>query len=395
MLKMGGVSGKKKWTALLTLLGILLSALIGYIVWSGVKKSVVNLPDPLQQIVRVGTPELETATVVEGLSHVWDLAFAPDGAMYFSERGGDVSLLKDGRKQIVEHPTDMVSTGGEGGLMGLTLDPDFATNRLLYACFNTAEDVRLVRWRVSADGTHLENRADIVTGIPRRNAGGRHSGCRPRFGIDGYLWIATGDAAIGTNAQDPDSLGGKILRVDRGGRAAPDNFGEPFDPRVYSYGHRNGQGLAFYTRPRRGVVGYSVEHGPDIDDEINELKPGNFGWDPVPGYNEGVPMTDKQKFPDAIDAVWSSGTPTIAPSGATILRGSDWQSWNGALAVAALKGQHVRIFSFDTDGKVKSEAKVLDGFGRIRSVVMGPDDALYFTTDNGTGRDRIVRVLPK
>lgn len=384
---------KRVWVPIITSLGILVSALIGYIVWSGIRDNITFDPDEVKLELETGVPELETAVVLEKLDHVWDIAFAPDEILYFSERGGDVSVVKDGAKQIIGHPSDVMANG-EGGMLGLTLDPDFATNRHLYTCFNTASDVRLVRWTVNAETTALGDRVDLITNMPRADSG-RHSGCRPRFGPDGYLWVATGDAAQGTNPQDSESLGGKILRINRDGDAAPDNFGEPFDPRIYSYGHRNGQGIAFYPRPRAGVIGYSIEHGPGKDDELNPLAKGNFGWDPVPGYNEGVPMTDTAKYPGAVPAAWSSGDPSIAPSGGTILTGTNWKGWNGALAMAVLRDQHLRILTFDASGKLVSETKVLAGsFGRLRSAVMGPGNILYLTTDNGGGTDQIIKVTP-
>jgi glucose/arabinose dehydrogenase len=368
--------------------------LVGYIIWRVVKDEPAPPPEPVQaEAALTGVPTLEPAVVIEGLDHVWDVAFAPDETMYFTERSGNINVLKDGAKAVLTRPSDVVARG-EGGMLGMTLDPDFAANRFLYTCFNTGDDVRVVRWRVSENNAAIGNRQDIITGMPRI-ASGRHSGCRPRFGPDGYLWVATGDAATGTNPQDPKDLGGKILRVDRDGQAAPDNLGEPFDARVYSYGHRNGQGLAFLPETVGNAVGFSVEHGPGKDDELNPLVKGNFGWDPVPGYNESVPMTDTTKYPDAVAATWSSGDPTIAPSGATILRGDNWRDWNGALAMAVLKGSHVRILTLDESAQVTSETAVLDTFGRIRSTVIGPNNDLYLTTDNGGGADKIIRVTPK
>ena len=186
-------------------------------------------------------------------------------------------------------------------------------------------DNRVVRWEVTASLDGLLNRVDIVTGQPWFT---NHNGCRPRFGPDGFLYVGTGDAAVGTNPQSGTSLGGKVLRVDRNGAAAPGNSPPAGgDARIFNYGHRNVQGIAFRASDSFGV---SVEHGPDKDDEVNRIVPGNFGWDPVPGYNQTVPMTDSTKFPNAVKAIWWSGTPTNAPSGATFLSGPQWKSWNGA-----------------------------------------------------------------
>lgn len=342
-------------------------------------------------------PSLEVTYVLGNLTKPWDLGFLPDETLLFTQRSGSISAIINGAARELASPADVYARG-EGGMMGLAVDSQFAENRFIYTCFNSIKeglDVRVVRWKVNADVTALEDRTDIVTRLPS-NSSGRHSGCRPRMDARGQLWIGTGDAAIGTNPQDPKSLGGKILRVDRDGKAIKGNLSEPFDPRIYSYGHRNVQGLALYPSPRAGVVGYTIEHGSYQDDEVNRLRSGNFGWDPVPGYNESVPLTDKQKYPQAIDAIWRSGVPTIAPSGATFLQGKHWQAWDGALAVAVLKDEHVRIMRLQKDGTLQDESVQLkNNHGRLRSAVQGPDGMLYLTTDNGNGRDSILRVTPK
>jgi aldose sugar dehydrogenase len=195
----------------------------------------------------------------------------------------------------------------------------------------------------------------------------------------------------------PKNLGGKVLRVDRDGNAAKGNLGGEFDSRIYSYGHRNTQGLTFFFKPREGEpVGVSVEHGPGIDDEVNLLKSGNFGWAPPPaGYDEGVPMTDKSRYPDAVEAIWSSGKPTQAPSGAGFLKGTRWKGWDGALAVAFLKDQKVTIMHLDkkTYKVTKEEVLFKNQFGRIRAAKQGPDGNLYIGTSKGEG-DQIIRVIP-
>ncbi len=344
-----------------------------------------------------GVPTLVEEEILGGLSNVWDVAFLPDSTALFTERSGTISKLSDGKK-VALHTLPDVYARGEGGLLGLAVDPKFRENGFIYACYSTENDVRLSRWKVDARVRSLSEKTDIVTGMPVNTTfyPGRHSGCRPRFGADGYLWIGTGDAATGKNPQDPKSLGGKVLRTDRDGKAAPGNIGGEFDARIYSYGHRNVQGLAMYDHARDGSYGYSVEHGPDKDDEINPLKPGNMGWNPVPLYNELVSMTDKKEFPDAIDPIWTSGESTIAPSGMTFIRGSRWRGLEGRLAMAVLKNKHVRILKLGKDSKVESEELLFTNkYGRIRSVVMGPDQALYLTTDNGAGQDKIVKVVPR
>lgn len=341
------------------------------------------------------TPTVKADIVLAGRAHIWDLAMLPGGEIIFTERAGALSLLQNGNSRQLATISD-VKAGGEGGLLGMTIDPQFATNRLVYACFNsTAGDVRVARWKLAADLSGIGERQDIITGITA-NSSGRHSGCRVAFGPDGYLWVGTGDSASGTQPQQPQSLNGKILRVSRDGAAAPGNLGNGFDARIYSYGHRNVQGLAFFPAAKAGVAGLSAEHGSTVDDEVNLLRSGNFGWAPPQGYNEsGVPMTDKQRFPDAVEAIWSSGSPTEAPSGIAILRGSRWQAWQGSVAMAMLKAKHLKILRLDADNKLVKEEKVLVGtYGRLRASYLAPDGNLYVTTDNGSD-DKIIKLSPQ
>jgi glucose/arabinose dehydrogenase len=317
--------------------------------------------------------------------------------MLFTQRGGQVNAFVGGVVRTLAAPADLVASG-EGGMLGLAVDPDFAANRRIYVCMLSnlpagVDDVRVVRFRVNAAVTALTNRADIVTGLPVNTNGslGRHSGCRPRFGPDGYLWVGTGDAAMGTNPQSDTSLGGKVLRIDTDGNAAP---GNPGGRRWYTKGHRNVQGLAF--QPGTGRA-YSVEHGSSVDDEINLLvNGGNYGWDPVPGYDESVPMTDLVKFPSARVAAWSSGYPTVATSGADFVVGSAWRDWNGLLAVATLKENDLRFYRISANGAVATQIAVrFDGpYGRLRGVTMGPGGSLYLTTSNGGGVDQILKITP-
>jgi glucose/arabinose dehydrogenase len=309
-----------------------------------------------------------------------------------TERAGPLNVYVAGVDAApVEIFLDDLVANGEGGMLGLEVDPSFETNGYVYVCIcsNAAgeNDVRLLRLTLSTpNGDEVLARDDIVTGMPYSS--GRHSGCRPRFGPDGYLWVGTGDAAIGTTPQDDESLGGKVLRIDRDGAAAP---GNPGGHRWYSKGHRNVQGIAFRPSDSLGV---SAEHGPSVDDEINRLLPGNFGWDPVPGYNETVPMTDSTKYPDAIAALWSSGSPTLALSGATFLEGGNWGDWTGALAVATLKAQHLHIYFVSADGEVTDDFRVIEDQGRLRSPRQGPDGLLYITTDGSGSGGQVLRATP-
>ncbi|MBP6775406.1 MAG: PQQ-dependent sugar dehydrogenase [Gemmatimonadaceae bacterium] len=344
------------------------------------------------------TPLVDRTVWQTGLANPWDLAFLPDSTALITERGGRVRARRPGGALTTVATIGDVLAVGEGGLLGLAVDPLFATNRFIYICFssglNGANDNRLVRWRLAADLTQLTDRNDLVTGLPRISSG-RHSGCRPRFGPDGYLWIGTGDAATGTNPQNPANLGGKVLRITRDGLGAPGNSllagGET---RIYTLGHRNVQGIAFH--PVTGAA-YSAEHGPSFDDEVTKLTAGgNAGWNPVPGYNESVSMTDLTRYPTAMPPLWKSGSPARGTSGATFLSGAHWKGWQNALVIAQLVGAKLVVMQLASDGSLARETPLFADQGtRLRVPVQGPDGALYVATDVGGTGGAIWRVSPR
>ncbi len=356
---------------------------------------------PGQQI-----PKLAVAVLVDDLANPWDLAQAADGTVVFDQRGGGLSAyLPDGTVREIEADFGDLFASGETGLMGLVLDPAYEQSRRFYTCQGYAgpdgQDVRVISWEMGEGYTTATRVEDpLVSGLP--STSGRHGGCRLRFDTDGALHIGTGDAATGPNPQDLTSLGGKTLRVDpETGQPWPDN---PFvgddavNPLIYTFGHRNVQGLAL--RPDTAQM-YSAEHGPDVDDEINLLTAGaNYGWNPVgedpADYNESVPMTDPD-IEGAQPAVWSSGEPSIATSGATFLDGPEWSGYDGLLLVGLLAGQGILALQLDEDGALISASRLpgFDGtYGRIRTVQLGNDGSLYVTTSNGDG-DVLLRVTPQ
>ncbi len=351
-------------------------------------------------------PELRVTVVADGLDHPWDVAQAPDGTLLVDERaGGLTAVLPDGTVREVAADFDDLFADGETGLMGLALDPAFDRNRRFYTCQGTRDAgpaIEVLAWRMAADWSAATRVADpLIGGIPVNEASGRHGGCRVEFAADGALLVGTGDNAVGTNPQDLGTLAGKVLRADPAtGAALPDNpFAGPGDGAqdlVWTYGHRNVQGLA--VRPGSGQV-FSVEHGPDRDDEVNLLQPGaNHGWDPDGdgSYDESVPMTDPD-IPGAVAAVWSSGNPTIATSGATFLAGADWGSYDGLLVVGVQKDTGLLALRLDEEGRLVEQFRVPeleDRYGRLRTPQLGTDGALYVTTDNGDGEDQLLRVEP-
>jgi glucose/arabinose dehydrogenase len=333
-----------------------------------------------------GAPVLQVEVVTDGLQNPWDVVQAPDGTLLLDERaGGFTAVLPDGTVREVEADFDDLFAEGETGLMGLALNPSFETDRRLYSCQGERSgSIQVLAWTVADDwSSATRTDAPLVEGLPLNEAIGRHGGCRLQFAPDGALLVGTGDTADGALPQDPGSLGGKVLRVDAATGAVE----------VWTLGHRNVQGLA--VRPGTGQV-FSVEHGPDRDDEVNLLRQGsNYGWDPDGdgSYDESVPMTDPA-IPGAVPAVWSSGVPTLATSGATFLDGPQWADYDGLLVIGLLKAQGVLALRLDDAGEVTGQFLVpeLDGTqGRIRSLRQGVDGALYATTDNAVD-DRLLRI---
>ena len=382
-------------------LGMYLRTAATYTDGAGTRKTVEVVSDHMVA-GRAPAPEITVVELVSGLTYPWGIAFAPDGTMMFTERVGRIkSRLTDGTVQSVSAYLLDGHYRADTGLTGIALDPDFASNRRFYTCLaHQGPVMQVIAWSINDDYTEATRIADpLFGGMPVGN--GLHAGCRLRFGPDGYLWVATGDAYEPTGAQDLSSLGGKILRVDAStGDGAP---GNPFGTRVYSFGHRHPQGLA--QRPGTNEM-WSVSHGHEEDDEINMLEAGgNYGWDPddgfhgdwIPDYHHWAPMTDLVKFPDAIEAKWSSGKTTLATSGGYFLQGDDWDEWDGRLVVAALATQLLSVFEFTADGTFVSQVIVPEfngTYGRLRTPLLGPDGALYVTTSNGGGADKILRVVP-
>jgi glucose/arabinose dehydrogenase len=359
------------------------------------------------QPARAAAP-IPTATVAQsGLVIPWDLAFAPDGTMFVTERPGRIRVYASGAPGAALASTTTVPnvrSEHESGLNGIAVDVNFASNRFIYVCASVdpapAEPVdndlnwtnQVIRYRVTAQRT-LTERTVIFNGA---RAAFQHNGCSVEMDSSGHLWVGIGDARQTADAQDPDSFNGKILRMNRDGTVPS---GNPIMPgaaarsQVYSMGHRNPQGIAF--QPGTGRV-YAAEHGPNENDEINLiLAGGNYGWPCYTGAATPFTPAGCNAANQYLAPAWASGTPTIATSGITFLSHARWADWRGSAVVMQLKEQDVRRFVPSANGAVMTQADLFfDGdYGRLRAAVQAPDGALYATSSNGSN-DVVLRIVP-
>lgn len=319
----------------------------------------------------------------------WSLAFAPDGRLFVTERPGRVRIFNLATSSSELALTlDDTFTQGEAGALGVALDPEFSSNRFVYVYY-TAQVAggaanRVVRYREVAN--RLGERVVLLDGIP---ANAIHDGGRVRFGPDGLLYVTTGDAANASLAQDVASIAGKILRLNRDGTTPRDN---PFSSPIYSYGHRNPQGIDWHPVTGRP---FASEHGNSGNDEVNAIEPGvNFGWPRIEGSQTMPNMRTPLVF----------FNPAVAPSGASFYRGTRFPGFANNLFVGTLRGLHILRLRIDAGPppRILGQERLLnDRFGRIRDVVVGPDGLIYFCTSNRDGRgspastdDRIARLVP-
>ena len=346
-------------------------------------------------------PTIDATVIQDGLDIPWHLTFLPSGEMLVTERAGRIRVYASDEPGAPLLRIGVLGLGvraeGEAGVMGIVHDPAFAANRLVYVCLSRQVNDQwlnqLIRYRLSF------NHYFVYRGVLIWNmkANRTHNGCAVEVGRDGKLWVTMGDAGVSSRAQDPSSLNGKVLRLNRDGSVPADNPVMPgADHRtiVYSMGHRNPQGLTFTPQ---GKV-YAVEHGPDRDDEINLILPGrNYGWPCYTGAGNRWTIYAGPCGPasEYEPPAWSSGAPTIATSGAAFAASYAWGAWRNHLFVATLKQQDVRRFSSADGGArmVYRETLFDASWGRLRAMVLHDGD-LYLTTSNGGSGDRIVRLRP-
>lgn len=329
-------------------------------------------PDPPTIAAQAPTPQ----TLATGLDAPWDLAFMPDRRALVTERPGFIRLLASGRL-AARARVPGVAARGDGGLLGVAIDPDFRRNRFVYLFRTTTAGNVVTRYRFARD--RLSGAVDIVRGLRRSDI---HNGGRIRFGPDRRLYVTTGDAGIASLAQSRSSRNGKILALGpRGYR------GRGAGLQVQSSGHRNVQGLDWQPGTRRLVA---TEHGATGNDELNAIRRGqNYGWPRVQGAaSQAGFVSPLVLYPEA-----------IAPSGATFVK-RPGSAWTGSYLVATLRGQHIRRISFDAGLRPTAQEVLFQGqFGRLRVVVEGPDGAIYALTSNTDSSrpaqgDRLLRITP-
>ena len=335
-------------------------------------------------------------TVAGGLEVPWSIAWAPDGRMFFTERPGRIRVFANGQlRPEPAHRVTEVEQSGESGLMSLALHPQFDSNHFIYLAYAYKDNelVRVVRFRETDSG--LVEQKVIIDNIPSAEF---HAGCRIGFGPDGKLYITTGDATERGLAQQLNSLAGKTLRLNDDGTVPQDNpfVGQPnARPEIWSYGHRNAQGMDW--QPGTNVI-FQTEHGPSgFDgpgggDEVNIVERGkNYGW----------PTIHHRQTRSGLESPLLEYTPAVAPASGMFYSGSVFPQFRGNFFFGCLRGE--RIIRVVLDGRrVVSQENLLEGkYGRIREVAEGPDGAIYFSTSNRDGRgkpasddDRIIRLVP-
>lgn len=393
-------------------------------------------------------PVLAHAPVLTKLESPWDMAFLPDGTMFFTEKchglsvrqtGGNVAKLL-GMKDAKGYPASAgdLFCEGQAGMMGVAVDPGFASNRFIYVYSTSSMTApgtnRVMRLKVNDSLTAVSDRVDIVADIPYKprasdhpfGGPGAHNGGRLRFNPgDGFLYVTTGDTHNGEVPQSPTRVGGKVLRIDRDGKPAPGNAAPAgFDPRIYAYGFRNPQGITF--RPGTNQP-YIAENGPWHTDEVTALVAGgNGGWDPRPnvggrgacpdsycGYSPNqmgavdqkvrsafMPMTDSKTYPNALKPAWTNDGLSQGLFTGIFLTGPQWKSWDGRMLIGfsgigihgTPVGNRLDVLDIKADGSsaTRTTVNLPMPAARFRSLVQGPDGNLYVATDEGA----ISRLTP-
>ncbi|WP_316839942.1 PQQ-dependent sugar dehydrogenase [Pedobacter gandavensis] len=330
--------------------------------------------------------ELKTKVLASGLAYPWEIIYGPDQQLWITERGGKISRInpQTGVVTLLHTISEVVATG-EGGLLGMVLAPNFTTNPWVYVVYDygTGNNYREKVVRFTYGNGTLSSAITIIDQIPASSV---HNGSRLMISADQKLFISTGDASNAPNAQNINSLSGKILRLNLDGSIPTDN--PMANNPVWSFGHRNPQGLI-----QVGDKIYASEHGPNNDDEVNLILKGrNYGWPNVEGFCN---LPAEQSFCAANNVVEPlfAWTPTIATSSLTYYNSDYIPQWKNTLLLLSLKGTKLTQLSLNTSGDKITEAKdfLFNQFGRLRAICQSPEGRLYITTSNG-GDDKIIEI---
>jgi aldose sugar dehydrogenase len=347
--------------------------------------------------IRTESGMIRVEVIAHGLEHPWGLAFLPDERMLVTERPGRLRVIThDGRASVPVRNVPAVYARGQGGLLDVALDPDFTENRLVYLSYaepgpNDTASTAVARGQLNQAATALDSVMVIFRQEPKV-PGGNHFGSRLAFAPNGTLFISTGERFKFEPAQDLSNDLGKIVRIKRDGSIPPDNpfVGKPgIRPEIWSYGHRNVQGVAI--DPRTGLL-WAHEFGPSGGDELNMPQAGhNYGWPLVSAskHYDGRPIPDPSTRPDLAAAVYQ-WTPVISPSGMVFYTGNLFPRWRGDILIGGLSAQGIVRVTLDGN-KVRGEHRIELG-QRIRDVAQAPDGAVYALTDQTDGE--ILRLSP-
>ena len=356
-------------------------------------------PDAPREVDTVGA-KLRAVPVAKGLANAWSIAFLPNGDMLVTERPGRLRIVRKGvldAEPIAGVP--QVWATGQGGLLEVLPHPQFAQNSFLYLTYSKPcqeKGATTALFRGKFDGKALTEARDLFV-ADNCAAGNPHFGSKLAFARDGMLYMTIGERGDRVRAQNTNSHGGKILRLKDDGTVPPDN---PFvgkaehKPEIYSYGHRNPQGLAFH--PETGVL-YSTEHGPQGGDELNIIQAGkNYGW-PVASYGRDYApqggIVSEHAWKEGIEEPILLWTPSIGVSGLIVYSGDKFPDWKGQLFAGGLSGLQLHRFAFDAKGGLLGREAMIEALRqRIRDVRQGPDGYIYLAVDSNPGG--VIRLEP-
>ncbi len=321
--------------------------------------------------------ELEVSAIAENLTVPWDLVWGPDNHIWCMEKSGRITRIHPdlGQVEEIHQIPGVYQSFDNSGAHGMVLHPDFPVEPFIYVNYTYAEyRGRLSKLTYSLASESVVKEEVLLNELPGNIS---HNGSRLLEGPDGYLYFSTGDAFVGWIAQELDRLGGKVLRMDWNGDPVPDN---PFDNLVYSYGHRNPQGLVF---AHDGQL-YSSEHGPANDDEVNRIvEGGNYGWPLIEGYCD---TPEEEEACESINgmpplAVWS---PTQAPCGLAYFNHPSIPEWSNSLLLCFLRAQQLKVLALDGGGVavVQEEIYFKEELGRLRDVLVAPNGRVFLATSN-------------